>query len=155
MRSRPRFICAAAIFSVVLGLCWGTVSALPQPATTLEVRLAEMESAVGLTEATVSGSGQKIYLHSEAVVTNADVIRARVVPGNGGRFNVDVVFSNDGSAKMTRATQSHLQRPLAILVNGRVIAAPIVRDQISGSAVISGDFSSSEAEAIAAGLNSR
>ena len=128
-----------------------------RPATTaFEMRLAEAEPSPGLVEAAVPDSPTKVYLHREAIVTNADVVQARVIPGiTSANFNVAVTFNSAGASKMARATASHLDKPVAILINGRVIAAPIVRSQISDQAVISGDFDNSQASAIAAGLTRR
>jgi preprotein translocase subunit SecD len=126
------------------------------PATALEVRLAETMPAAGLVEAQVSGSPDKVYLHPEAVVTSSDVVAARVVPGiTAVNFNVAVTFNSAGAERMARATAAHLNKPVAILINGRVIAAPVVRAQIRESAVISGDFDNAQASAIAAGLTRR
>jgi preprotein translocase subunit SecD len=129
----------------------------PSPVVTaFEMRLAETEPAAGLVEAAVPDSPAKVYLHREAIVTNADVVQARVVPGiTSANFNVAVTFNGAGAAKMARATASHLNKPVAILINGRVIAAPTVRAQITDQAVISGDFDRSQASAIAAGLTRR
>jgi preprotein translocase subunit SecD len=125
-------------------------------ATAFEMRLAETEPAAGLVEAALPDSSTKVYLHREAIVTNADVVQARVVPGiTSANFNVAVTFNSAGAAKMARATASHLNKPVAIMINGRVIAAPTVRSQITDQAVISGDFDNSQASAIAAGLNRR
>jgi preprotein translocase subunit SecD len=66
-----------------------------------------------------------------------------------------VTFNGAGAAKMARATASQLNKPVAILINGRVIAAPTVRAQITDQAVISGDFDRSQASAIATGLTRR
>jgi preprotein translocase subunit SecD len=128
-----------------------------QPAATaFEMRLAETQPAAGLVEAAKPDSSEKVYLHREAIVTNADVVLARVVPGiTSANFNVAVTFNSAGAAKMARATASHLDKPVAILINGRVVAALTVRGQISDQAVISGDFDNSQASAIAAGLNRR
>jgi preprotein translocase subunit SecD len=131
-------------------------SASSAAASTLEVRLAERHPGVGLSAAVVPGSDEKIYLHPEAVITNADVVSAHVIPGDQpGTFNVGIMFSPEGSAKIEKATQAHLNEPLAILVNGRVVSAPTLRSQIRGSAVISGDLTSAEANSLAASLNSR
>jgi preprotein translocase subunit SecD len=135
----------------------GAASQTGQPAATaFEMRLAETEPAAGLVEAAVPDSPTKIYLHREAIVTNADVSEARVVPGiTSANFNVAVTFNSAGAAKMARATASHLNKPVAILINGRVVAAPIVRAQITDQAVLSGDFDNSQASAISAGLTRR
>ena len=145
--------------SLVLGT-WlispaGAVNQTANPAATaFEMRLAETAPAAGLVEAAVPDSSTKVYLHREAIVTNADVVQARVVPGiTSANFNVAITFNSAGAAKMARATASHLDKPVAILINGRVIAALTVRGQISDQAVISGDFDNSQATTIAEGLN--
>ena len=125
-------------------------------ATAFEMRLAETQPGPGLVEAAVAGSDKKVYLHREAIVTNADVVQATVVPGiTSVNFNVAVTFNSAGAAKMSKATAAHLDKPVAILINGRVIAAPIVRAQIGDQAVISGDFDRDQASAIASGLTRR
>jgi preprotein translocase subunit SecD len=135
----------------------GAVAQTANPAVTaFEMRLAETQPAAGLVEAEVPDSSTKVYLHREAIVTNADVVGARVISGiTSVNFNVAVTFNSAGAAKMARATASHIDKPVAILINGRVIAAPIVRSQITDQAVISGDFDNSQASAIAAGLTRR
>ena len=67
-------------------------------------------------------------------------------------FNVTVLFNADGAQNMLRATSSHNGRPIAILLDDRVVMAPIVRSAIRGSAVITGNYTKSEAERIVQGL---
>jgi preprotein translocase subunit SecD len=154
---RAAFIAFCAVWTMWLVLPAGASSQTAAPAATmLEVRLAETAPGPGLVEAAVPDSSEKVYLHREAVVTNADVVQATVVPGiTSANFNVAVTFNDAGAAKMARATAAHLNKPVAILINGRVVAAPVVRAQISGQAVISGDFNRAQASAIAAGLTRR
>ncbi len=125
-----------------------------QGSTSLEVRLAEAQPAAGLVEAVVQGSNQRIYLRKGSVVTGGDITSARVADA-GGTYSITVTFSPEGSNRLAEATKSHLGRPLAILLDGRVISAPTLRSIIRGSAVISGDFTRAEAERIAAGLAPR
>ena len=148
--SPMRLACATvALLLVMGGVTTAIVSALPlnvaglvaeQRATTLEIRLAETQPAAGMTEATVSGSGQHVYLHPEAVATAADVTSARVVDDGTGRFSIGVAFSSDASSRITTATRSHFGKPVAIVLDGRVIAAPVLRGPIGDSAMITGDF---------------
>jgi uncharacterized RDD family membrane protein YckC len=154
---RAAFIALCAAWTMWLVWPAGASSQTAAPAATaLEVRLAETAPGPGLVEAAVPDSNEKVYLHREAVVTNADVVQATVVPGiTSANFNVAVTFNGAGAAKMSRATASHLNKPVAILINGRVVAAPVVRAQISDQAVISGDFDRAQASAIAAGLTRR
>ena len=132
-------------------LALGTVSVVA--AVRFEVRLAEENPGDGLREAVVAGSGHTIYLHRDAVVTNGDIARAHATENAAsGTFSVAVTFSEEGAAKMLRASQSHIGKPMAILVDGAVVAAPVLRSPISTAAVISGSFSKAEADTMVAGL---
>jgi len=83
------------------------------------------------------------------------VRNARVVPAGGAAFNVAISFTPQGAEKMANATQAHVGRPLAILVNGRVVAAPTLRGPIAPDAIITGDWTRQQADEIAAGLTGR
>jgi TonB family protein len=144
---------------VVAGAAATVLAALPltlpplalQGGTSLEVRLAEERAGAGLVEAVVQGSDRRVYLRPGPVVTGTDVTSARVANA-GGMYSINVTFSSAASTRLAEATRLHLGRPLAILLDGRVIAAPTLRSIIRGSAVISGDFTRADAERIAAGL---
>ena len=67
-------------------------------------------------------------------------------------FWISVEFTPAGTQKMRQATAEHVGRPVAILIDGEVVAAPRLRSPISTSAVISGDFGRAEAETIVDGI---
>jgi len=150
----------AVLLLVVTGTAAAVLSALPlelpalglQGRTSLEIRLAELQPAAGLVEAVVEGSNQKVYLRPETVVTGADVTGASVIDAGAGHYSVGVAFTAAGSNRLAESTKIHMGRPVAIVLNGRVIAAPVVRSMIRDSAVISGDFSKAEADRIVAGF---
>ena len=162
--TRLRLVSALGVLALVLAGTAATVlSALPlslpalgvQSATALEVRLAESSPAAGLVEAVVQGSNQKIYMRPGSIVTGADVTGAQVIDAGGGHYSVNVAFTATASSRLAESTRTHMGRPVAILLNGRVIAAPVVRAMIRDSAVISGDFTKAEADLIAAGFGVR
>ena len=136
-----------------VALCLSIV-AIAQAQTTLQVRLAEAQPANDLTAITVAHSNDKVYLHPSSIITNADVTEAHVVP-HGTTFNVALSLSPEGSTKLARATEAHIGRPIAILVNGNVVAAPIVRSTITQGVVINGDLSKQEAEMIVSALTGK
>jgi hypothetical protein len=122
-------------------------------AVRFEVRLAETQAGSQLREATIAGTGDTIYLYEESVVTNSDIAAARAVEGDPpGTFAVMVKFTPEGASKMLHATQEHLGRPVAILIDGEVVAAPVVRSAISTSAQITGHFTRAEVDRIVGGL---
>lgn len=144
------------VFVVVGSRFWSSGTTDVIAAVRFEARLAEDTPGLGLREVKIPDAGRTIYLHPEPVVTNADIVQARAVEGDGGStFSIAIAFSADGAVKMRRATQDHLGRPLAILFDGEVVLAPTVRAPMSTSAVISGSYTRSDAERIAAGLVGR
>jgi SecD/SecF fusion protein len=86
-------------------------------------------------------------------VTNEDVARSTVIPGNASsQFWIDVRLNAAGANKMRTATREHLGKPVAILIDGDVVAAPTLKSAIGDAAVISGDFTQAEAQRIADGM---
>jgi hypothetical protein len=162
-RDRPQRAMAIASIVVltIVGIAlvsfqWSHATIDLVAAVRFEVHLAEQNPAQGLREAVISGTGQRIYLHPEAVVTNSDIARAQVVQGDSAStFGVSVTFTAEGGARVLRATQGHVGRPVAILIDGEVVAAPVVRSPITTSGVISGNYARAEAERIVGGIVGR
>jgi len=135
----------------------------PRPAQ-FELRLAEESPGAGLMEAAVGGGDKKVYLFKEAIITNNDLVDARVVDDGAfidqnerasSGFSIHVLFTEEGAQKMSRATGAHLGKPIAILVDGKVVSARIVRSVISDRAAISGVFTREEAERLVSRIMSR
>jgi hypothetical protein len=144
---------AAALLAVVIfgSRLWPRHIFETHASVLFEIRLAEDTPAAGLTEAKVDG--KVIYLHAESVVSNDDIARTEVIPGNGPlEFRVGVNLTSEGARKMRFATASHLGKPIAILFDDEIVAAPTVRGVIGDAAMISGNFTGEEAERIANGL---
>lgn len=161
-RFRARIALLAAVAVIAVGILaagsriWPQGEATLQAAVRFEVRLAEDHPGAGLHEARVAGSDRVVYLHQQIVVTNSDVEQSRVVPGEApSRFGVDVQFNAAGAQKMRHATQGHIGRPVALLIDGDVVTAPVLRGPISTSAVVSGSYTRAEAERIVNGIGIR
>ncbi|HEY2907262.1 MAG TPA: hypothetical protein VGJ29_15275 [Vicinamibacterales bacterium] len=148
-------VVAVAVATIAVGMrSWPRGVADLVAAVRFEVRLAEERPAAGLTE--VTAGDRTIYLHQESIVTNTDIADAQVVKGEGSdTFSVHLVFTADGAAKMKRASQDHIGRPVAILIDGAVVMAPVVRSPMSTSAVITGQFTQAEAQRIVGGIRGR
>lgn len=156
-RSRIAVFASAALMvlaaSLLGALVWSLFITDVQAAIRFEVRLAENRPAPGLHKAMVSGSDQLVYLHDEDIVTNSDIAAARVVQGNGpSQYSVSVEFNATGAEKMRAATQDHLGKILAILLDGQVVMAPVLRSPIGASAMITGNLTKTQAERIVKGI---
>ena len=89
------------------------------------------------------------------------LVRKRVIVGGeslvdaqpnfqDGQPVVSFRFDTIGAQKFGRATQQNVGRPLAIVLDGKVISAPVIRDAIlGGSGIISGTFTSQEVQDLA------
>jgi hypothetical protein len=155
VRRRTVFLMAiATLAGVVAGSrLWTRGGTTLQAAVRFEARLAEVRAASGLESSPIAGKGESVYLHQDVTVSNADVADARVVPGaDADHFGVTVRFTADGARKMREATADHLGRPIAILIDGQIVAAPILRSAIEDTALISGEYTHAEAERIANGI---
>ena len=122
---------------------------------TLEIRPGSQLPGPGLTEMTVPGSGIPVYVWNNVVLSNVDIQSARVVSGADGP-QIELAFTEDGARRFSEATGNSIMQPLAILVDGQLISAPIVREKIrSGKAIIAGNFTKEEAARIANGIVDR
>jgi hypothetical protein len=148
-------IIAMAVATVAVGMrSWPRGVADLVAAVRFEVRLAEEQPAPGLSAKTIGD--RTIYLHQESVLTNADIADAHVVHGDGANaFSVHLVFNAEGAAKMKQASEEHIGRPIAILIDGAVVMAPVVRAPMSTSAAITGQFTQAEAQRIVSGIRGR
>src|ERR1700738_1974420 len=96
------------IIILVIVLAWSAVPVSKmqhssQPGIKVEFRLAETLQANGLTEEAVSGSGHKVYLHKEIVVTNWDILEAHVASQDAlGYFDIFITFTEEGANKMAK-----------------------------------------------------
>lgn len=157
--SRSRLaVFATAVLMVIAtsflgGLVWSLFISDLQAAIRFEVRLAEDKPAPGLHEAKVSGSARSVYLHDEIIVTNSDIAGARVVRvGGASQYGISIDFNAAGAEKMRAATGNHIGKPVAILLDGRVIMDPVLRTPIKASAEITGNFTRTQAERIVRGI---
>jgi len=136
-RATPRLTLLAAAVLVIAGVvatkfAWQHASVDAVAAVQFEARVAES----GLT-----------------IAANRDVLTAHAVPGSkAGTFGIELTFTPEGAEKMRRATQEHIGEHLELLIDGKVVMAPLIRSAISTSAVLSGDYTADQTRQIIEGL---
>lgn len=93
------------------------------------------------------GISTAYLLKSRALVTGENLVDAQ--PGFDQRTNEPVVtfrFDTAGARRFARVTQTNVGRPFAIVLDNKVISAPVIREPIlGGTGQISGNFSIQEA----------
>ena len=150
-------VVAAIVMSAAGWLLWSPgMATLQAAAVRFEVRFAETQPAAGLREAKIAGTDRTVYLHPEIIVTNEDIATSSVIAGDGPSvFGVSITFSKAGAERMRKATTGAIGHIVAILVDGDVVAAPVLKAAIGESAVITGRYTKAEAERIADGVRLR
>ncbi|MGA2667170.1 MAG: protein translocase subunit SecD [Patescibacteria group bacterium] len=88
-------------------------------------------------------------------LTGADLKSATVeFDKNTGEPEVSIQFNGDGTKKFADITQRDLQKQVAIVLDNEIISAPTVQTAITdGQAVITGQFTISEARQLSIELN--
>ena len=121
----------------------------------LEFRIAEEEPAPNLTEMVFKPTGKIFYLHDKVLVDQSD-IESAVVTIQNGHPAVELILTSRGTKTFEKLTAQNVGKRCGMVVSGKLLSAPIIRDTISGGrAIISGIFTESEAETIANGLNKK
>ena len=119
-----------------------------------EIRKASAEPVEGWESISgLGGPGQTIWISTEAALTNTDVVQASVGRGFNDYPVITLLFTQDGALKFAKLTKSQIGKPVAMMIDGRVMAAPRIMEEITGGrAIINGNFSEEEARSIADGI---
>ncbi|GAB0152728.1 protein translocase subunit SecD [Marinobacterium sp. BA1] len=108
------------------------------------------EAVAEMTLPTVEGD--QYYRLDKAVALEGKHIRDAQLAFNPqtGAAVVNFTLDTDGGREFARMTADNIGRPLAIVLDGRVLTAPVIRSVIAGgSGEISGDFTPQEAGKLA------
>src|SRR3984893_5603517 len=86
--------------------------------------------------------GTKYLIEKRVLVSGADLTDAQ--PGFDQRTSEPIVsfrFNSSGARKFAEATQTNVGKPVAVVLDNKVISAPVIREPIlGGSGQISGNF---------------
>jgi protein-export membrane protein SecD len=99
---------------------------------------------------------QPYVIKKQVLVSGENLVDAQ--PGFDQRTSEPIVtfrFDSAGGKRFARATQENVGLPFAIILDGKVVSAPVIREPIlGGSGQISGNFSVPEASDLAVTLRS-
>jgi preprotein translocase subunit SecD len=87
-------------------------------------------------------------------VTGTDLKTARVSKSQLGQSNVTFTFTLEGSRKFADLTGANIGRRIAIVLDNKVMSAPVVKNRIEETGVIEGNFSVQQASDLALILRS-
>lgn len=124
---------------------------------TAELDFRELPATLSAEEIEATESGvPMIFLAKPTGLTGADLKKAQVIFGSGTKAGpeVSIEFTSEGAKKFAEITKRNVGKPLAIFLDDQPISAPTVQQEIlGGNAVITGQFTTSEAKNLAIQLN--
>jgi preprotein translocase subunit SecD len=95
-------------------------------------------------------AGRAIVLKKETLLTGDYLSEARVQfdPSSGQPY-VGIKFNTKGSRIFAQITEENINKQLAIVLDGEVYSAPVIRSKIVGEGIIEGNFNDDSAKSLA------
>jgi len=122
----------------------------------LDAPTADTETLTLSTTNRVTGeaANETLYVQRSGRLDQSAIDSVSVSQDPRGAWQVGFGLTASGKKEFARLTRESIGRRLAILVEGRVVSAPMVRAEITGGrGVISGNFSEQEARALARSIS--
>ena len=138
----------------------GSVSSVFQLRIVLDAASADAETLTELTTNGVSGKvfQETLYVQKKVLLDQSAIQSASVSTNSfvGQPINIviDFTLTPKGKKQFAKVTRKNVGRRLAIIIDGKVISAPVIQSEIpGGKGQISGNFTAQEASRLAAMLS--
>ncbi len=96
------------------------------------------------------GKAIRYYLVKQKVMLSGDMLQDARATFDKGMPVVSFRFNNSGGKKFGQVTSDNVGKPFAIVLDNKVLSAPVIREPImGGSGIISGNFSTQSANDLA------
>jgi preprotein translocase subunit SecD len=92
----------------------------------------------------------RVFTIGGEAFSEGDILDARALPSLDGMPTILISFSPAAGARIATLTGAKVGKPVPILLDGKTVAEPIIREAITGNALeLSGSFTMPEAMALA------
>ena len=136
-------------------------------ASVFEIRRIEPKASKQTTAFTISNAGrvETLSLNNEPLLDRSALIGARVteetVAVTGGAKPeqksvpaIKLTFTGDGLARFTDVTTSLVGKQIAVVIDGKLVATPVVRETMRRNSItLTGSFTKEEASALVTKIN--
>lgn len=102
-----------------------------------EIRAASSTAVAGWQRMSAP-DGRAVWVSPTSALTSTDIARIEPRKQDDGSAAVGMVFTNDGARKMAALSAAQANKPIALLLDGKLVALPLVRSTIEKEAVLSG-----------------
>jgi preprotein translocase subunit SecD len=122
---------------VIVGVIVTLLAGILNGQTPVEIRAASSTAVTGWTQMSSPG-GEALWVAPSIELTSADIARAEARTLADGGPAVAIVLTDEGARKMAQLSSAQANKPIALLLDGKVIWAPVVRGSIGKEAVLTG-----------------
>jgi len=127
--NRKKFVIVGAIVTLLAGILNGQSS--------VEIHAASATAVTGWAQ--MSGpSGDALWVAPEVRLTSTDIERAEAASSADAGPGINVVLTEMGAKKMAELSSAQSNKPIAMVLDGQVIWAPVVRGSIGKQVRLSG-----------------
>jgi preprotein translocase subunit SecD len=122
---------------VLVGMIVTLLAGILNGQTPVEIHAASSTAVTGWTQ--MSGpSGSALWVAPDVKLTSADIARAEAYNDRDAGPSVSIVLTDEGAKKMAALASEQANKPIALLLDGHVIWAPMVRGSIGKEVRLTG-----------------
>jgi len=122
---------------VLVGMILTLLAGILNGQSVVEIRAAA-STAVSGWQQMASPNGQALWVSPSTSLTSADIDRAEAATSADAGPGINLVLTDSGAKKMADLSASQSNKPIALLLDGHVIWAPVVRGSIGKQVRLTG-----------------
>jgi preprotein translocase subunit SecD len=122
---------------VIVGVIVTLLAGILNGQSPVEIRAASSSAVAGWKQMSSPG-GDPLWIAPTIQLTSADIERAEARTDPGAGPSVAIVLTDAGAQKMSALAAAQAEKPIALLLDGQVIWAPIVRGAIGKEVRLTG-----------------
>jgi len=155
MKLRACLACGLAFVMSCAYLAKPSPPVAPKNPDLLQFRLVEEKEGPDTVAMQVKGKNETLHVNKQALLNALDVRSAKATHATPGHYPaVSLSLTREGTKKFGEVTAENVNRRLAVVVDGQLVSAPVIRSRVEGGkAVITGSFTIEEAQELASAIN--
>jgi len=122
---------------VIVGVIVTLLAGILNGQTPVEIRAASSTAVSGWRQMSSPG-GTPLWVAPTVQLTSADIARAEARTDPDAGPSVAILLTDEGARKMSALSATQADKPIALLLDGQVIWAPIVRGSIGKEVRLTG-----------------
>ena len=129
MKRTATFVIVGVIVTLLAGILNGQ--------TPVEIRAAATTAVAGWQQMTAP-RGETIWVAPEVQLTSRDIARAEARTDPDAGPSVALLLTDEGAKKMTALSAAQANKPIALILDGKLIWAPVVKGAIGKEVRLTG-----------------